>query len=61
LEALTGQERTIGELAAVGMTNSEIATRTLLTNRSVERHLASVYRKLAIGGRDELAGHFAGD
>lgn len=54
-EALSGSERQIAERAAAGATNREIAESLFLTQRTVEFHLTSVYRKLGIGGRQELA------
>jgi hypothetical protein len=40
-------------LAAQSLTNREIA-QTLLTARTVEGHLTSVFRKLQLASRDEL-------
>ena len=53
--ALTATERRIAELAASGMTNREIAQAQFVTTKTVETHLASVYRKLDIPGRPRLA------
>jgi DNA-binding CsgD family transcriptional regulator len=53
--ALTATERRIAELAATGMTNREIAQAQFVTTKTVETHLASVYRKLDIRGRGRLA------
>ena len=53
-DALTGSERRVAERAAEGATNREIAESLFITQRTVEIHLTSVYRKLAIGGRPEL-------
>ena len=53
-DALTGSERRVAERAAEGATNREIAESLFITQRTVEIHLTSVYRKLAIGGRAEL-------
>ncbi|KAA2262671.1 AAA family ATPase [Solihabitans fulvus] len=54
-EALTAQERRIAERAVGGNTNRQIAEELFLTLRTVEHHLTSVYRKLGISGRAELA------
>ncbi|GAA4545242.1 ATP-binding protein [Amycolatopsis samaneae] len=54
--ALTAQERRIADRAAAGAGNREIAEELFLTLRTVEQHLTSVYRKLGIDGRRELAG-----
>lgn len=52
--ALTARELEIGELAARGLRNAEIADRLFLSRRTVENHLASVYRKLGGSSRAEL-------
>lgn len=54
VEALTSGERRVAQLAASGMTNREIAGALVVTQKTVEGHLASAYRKLGIGGRAEL-------
>jgi DNA-binding CsgD family transcriptional regulator len=54
-DALSGSERRVAERAADGATNREIAESLFITQRTVEVHLTSVYRKLGIGGRAELA------
>jgi len=58
-DALTAAERRVAELAADGHTNSEIATRLVISVRTVEAHLAHAYRKLDIHGRRQLAGALA--
>lgn len=45
--------------AASGLTSPEISERLFISVRTVDNHLRSVYRKLDIGGRDELAELFA--
>ncbi|MEU0675320.1 AAA family ATPase [Streptomyces sp. NPDC006172] len=52
--ALTDSERRIAELAADGRTNTEIADLLHIARRTVETHLTSTYRKLAIRRRTEL-------
>jgi DNA-binding CsgD family transcriptional regulator len=61
IDTLSCQERRISELAAAGATNREIADTLSLALRTVEVHLTSVYRKLAISGRIELAPAFGAD
>jgi hypothetical protein len=46
---------------AAGRTNREIAQELFATTKAVEKHLASVYRKLGIEGRAMLAGRLAGE
>ncbi|PWI42146.1 helix-turn-helix transcriptional regulator [Streptomyces sp. ICBB 8177] len=53
--ALTASERRIADLAAEGRTNAEICDLLHLARRTVETHLTSVYRKLGIRRRTELA------
>jgi len=54
-DALSGSERRVADQAVAGATNREIAESLFLTQRTVEFHLTSVYRKLGIRGRQELA------
>jgi DNA-binding CsgD family transcriptional regulator len=60
LESLTPSERRVAELAAEGPTNREIAQELFVTPKTVEVHLSSVYRKLGISSRSQLAGALAG-
>jgi DNA-binding CsgD family transcriptional regulator len=53
--SLTPSERRVAELAAAGPTNREIAQALFVTQRTVEIHLTSIYRKLAISSRSQLA------
>jgi DNA-binding CsgD family transcriptional regulator len=52
---LTPSEARIAELARQGLGNQEIARVLHLNVKTVEMHLSSVYRKLAIRNRRELA------
>jgi DNA-binding CsgD family transcriptional regulator/tetratricopeptide (TPR) repeat protein len=60
VESLTPSERRVAELAAQGPTNREIAQALFITQRTVEVHLTSIYRKLAINSRSQLAAALAG-
>ena len=40
---------------AEGATNREVAARMFLSDKTIERHLSSVYRKLGIRSRSQLA------
>ncbi len=53
--SLTPSERRVAELAAQGPTNREIAQTLFVTQRTVEVHLTSVFRKLDISSRVQLA------
>ncbi len=55
LESLTPSERRVAELAAQGPTNREIAQALFVTQRTVEVHLTSSFRKLEIRSRSQLA------
>src|SRR5690606_8032141 len=55
---LSHAERPVAELAAAGATNRDIADALYLTVRTVEYHLTSVYRKLGVAGRADLAAYF---
>jgi DNA-binding NarL/FixJ family response regulator/tetratricopeptide (TPR) repeat protein len=55
-DALTPREREIAELVAAGRTNREVAEQLVLSSRTVEAHLRSVYGKLGVRSRVELAG-----
>lgn len=56
---LSRREREIAELAATGMRSREIAERLYLSPRTVDTHLARVFRKLGINRRSDLAGALA--
>lgn len=58
---LTTQESQIAQLVKQGLTNDEVATRIFLSPRTVEYHLAKVFRKLEISSRHQLATAAAGD
>ncbi len=55
IESLTPSERRVAEMAADGPTNREIAQALFVTPKTVEVHLSSVYRKLGIRSRSQLA------
>jgi DNA-binding CsgD family transcriptional regulator len=52
---LTASELRVARLAAEGMTNREIAQALFVTENTIETHLRSVFRKLEIGSRSQLA------
>ena len=59
VETLTASERRVAQLAASDMTNKEIAQALFVTVKTVEVHLSSVYRKLELSSRRQLASALA--
>lgn len=57
---LTVSEQRVAHLAARGLTNRQIAEQLLLSEKTVQRHLSSVYKKLRIPGRGWLISAAAG-
>jgi len=56
---LTPSEQRVAELAAGESTSRQIAQTLFITQRTVEVHLTSVYRKLTISSRLQLAAALA--
>ncbi|WP_025159432.1 LuxR family transcriptional regulator [Leifsonia aquatica] len=56
---LTDRKHEVAELAAAGLSNQEIASRLVLSVRTVETHMHRIMRKLDIGSRQELK-HYLG-
>jgi predicted ATPase/DNA-binding CsgD family transcriptional regulator len=54
-ESLTPAELKVAELAASGISNPQIAARLFMSRSTVKMHLSSVYLKLRIANRTELA------
>lgn len=53
-ERLTRRELEIARAAASGRSSAAIADRLVLSVRTVDNHLSSIYRKLQVDGREEL-------
>lgn len=60
LEGLTRAERAVAEQVALGHTSKQIATVLFVSPRTVDSHLASIYRKLEIPSRARLAALMTG-
>jgi len=58
-EPLTSQETRVALLVADGMSNREVATALFLSPKTVEHHLASIYRKRGFRGRVDLVRAYA--
>jgi DNA-binding CsgD family transcriptional regulator len=58
---LTRREHEVALLAARGLTSRQVAERLVVSARTVDNHLASVYRKLDISGREQLPDALAVD
>jgi DNA-binding CsgD family transcriptional regulator len=58
---LSPREREIAELVAAGQRNQEIAAALFLSVRTVEGHLARIFRKLEVSSRVQLAALVRGD
>jgi DNA-binding CsgD family transcriptional regulator len=54
-DSLTPSEQRVAELVAQGLSNPEVAQRLFVARATVESHLRSVYRKLDVPSRHELA------
>ena len=52
---LTGTERKVAELIAAGATNRDAAAALFVSVRTIETHVAAIYRKLGVRSRAELA------
>lgn len=55
VEALSRREREVAQLAVEGLTASQIGARLGLSDRTIETYIDSVYRKLEVRSRVELA------
>ncbi|MGH9136275.1 MAG: LuxR C-terminal-related transcriptional regulator, partial [Acidimicrobiales bacterium] len=55
VDALTKAERRVAETVASGRTNREVADHLYVSVKTVDFHLQSIYRKLSVRSRTELA------
>jgi DNA-binding NarL/FixJ family response regulator len=54
-DELTPQEVQVATLVASGSSNKDTAARLFVSPRTIDAHLAHIYRKLDIHSRDDLA------
>lgn len=57
MHSLTAHELRVAALVARGLTNVEIGAELAVSPKTVESHLGSIYRKLELRSRTELALH----
>ena len=60
LAGLTVTERAIADLVAQGLTNRQIAQRVFVSRHTVDFHLRSIFRKLDVTSRIDLARQIVG-
>ncbi len=61
LDILSPREWDVARAVAEGATNKEVATRLVITERTVKAHLSAVFEKLGVRDRLQLALLFAGE
>jgi DNA-binding CsgD family transcriptional regulator/tetratricopeptide (TPR) repeat protein len=61
LHTLTAREREVAALVADGLSNREISDRLFVTEKTVETHLASIFAKLGVRSRTEVAPRLEGE
>ncbi|MEV0131836.1 LuxR C-terminal-related transcriptional regulator [Dactylosporangium sp. NPDC050688] len=54
ISSFTPAERTVTDLVTAGLTNQAVAARLGISQRAVEKHLTSCYRKLGVANRSAL-------
>jgi DNA-binding NarL/FixJ family response regulator len=59
-DELTATEQRVADLIAAGATNRDAAAALFVSVRTVETHVAAIYRKLGIRSRAELARRHSG-
>ena len=58
---LSGREREVAELVALGRTNKEIAAELFLSEKTVESHMSRLFGKLGVRSRAEVAKAVGGE
>lgn len=53
--SLTARERQIADLISMGKTNKEIAEQLVLSERTIEGHVANIFNKLGVSKRTQIA------
>ncbi|MBD5633277.1 MAG: helix-turn-helix transcriptional regulator, partial [Candidatus Eremiobacteraeota bacterium] len=55
---LSGREESVAELVTLGLTNVAIAERLSISPKTVEKYLASIFRKLGLRSRSQIVARF---
>jgi DNA-binding NarL/FixJ family response regulator len=55
LDMLTPREREVASLIALGLSNREVASRLVVSKRTVDAHMASILAKLGFANRAQVA------
>lgn len=55
MHALTRREYEVARLVARGSSNRQVADRLRISEQTVKNHVQSIFRKLPVGNRVELA------
>jgi DNA-binding NarL/FixJ family response regulator len=58
-DVLSEREREVAEFVAAGLGNAAIAERLFISKKTVEKHVGSIYDKLGVRSRAQLAGLLA--
>jgi DNA-binding CsgD family transcriptional regulator len=58
---MSRREREVADLVALGLTNKAIAAKLVISDRTVENHVSSVFHKLGVSTRAELAARAKND
>ncbi len=58
---LSERERQVARYVARGASNKDISTALLISEKTVEKHVSRIFRKLGFSSRAQLAVHIASD
>jgi non-specific serine/threonine protein kinase len=58
--SLTRRQKEIAALVARGLTNRQIASKLIVSERTVDNHVANILKKLGLSSREQVAARMAG-